>query len=271
MLEYRTGNLLQSDAEALVNPVNCVGVMGRGLALQFKKAWPDNFTAYQAACRRGELQPGRMLVFETGQSANPKYLINFPTKRHWRDNSRMEDIDAGLAALADEIRTRRICSVAVPALGSGLGGLDWRDVRTRIEAALGALRDVRVAVFEPRDAFPAPSVTASCAAPAGRHSLETIAALVKSGHIREGMTRAELRALLGDPDDVGGTSRKYREPSLWKYGEVEFAFPNARTAREAATHGLWLVYVDSFEGDPRPFIKLLGPEAKPAGSDTVGK
>jgi hypothetical protein len=93
--------------------------------------------------------------------------------------------------------------------------------------------------------------------------LESISALVRAGQIREGMTRAELRALLGDPDDVGCTSRKYKEPSIWKYGEVEFAFPAARSAREAEAHGLWLVYVDSFEGDPRPFIKLLGPDAKP--------
>lgn len=139
-VEYRrSGDLLQADAEVLVNPVNCVGIMGRGLALQFKRVWPGNFTAYEAACQRGELRPGRMLVVETGQLANQKYIINFPTKQHWRDKSRMEDIDAGLTALVDEIRTRCVQSVAVPALGSGLGGLDWRDVRPRIEAALRAL------------------------------------------------------------------------------------------------------------------------------------
>lgn len=149
MIEYRTGDILQADAEALVNTVNCVGIMGRGVALQFKNAYPENFKAYEAACAREEVQPGKMFVFETGQLTNPKCIINFPTKRHWRGKSRMEDIESGLRALIDEIRTRRIRSIALPPLGSGLGGLDWRDVRPRIEAALRGLDDVRVIVFEP--------------------------------------------------------------------------------------------------------------------------
>jgi O-acetyl-ADP-ribose deacetylase (regulator of RNase III) len=122
MIEFKTGDILQTDAEALVNTVNCVGIMGRGIALQFKQAFPDNFKAYEAACARKEAQPGRMLVFETGFLANPKYIVNFPTKRHWRGKSRIEDIEAGLKALVDEIRKRGIRSIAVPPLGSGLGG-----------------------------------------------------------------------------------------------------------------------------------------------------
>ena len=149
MIEYKTGNLLEEDAEALVNTVNCVGVMGRGISLQFKKAWPENFKAYAAACRRQEVQPGRMFVFETGSLTNPRYIINFPTKRHWRGKSRMEDVEAGLRALVAEIRQRRILSVAIPPLGAGLGGLDWAEVRPRIERAMRDLPDVRVIVFEP--------------------------------------------------------------------------------------------------------------------------
>jgi O-acetyl-ADP-ribose deacetylase (regulator of RNase III) len=149
MIEYQTGDILRADAEALVNTVNCVGIMGRGIALQFKNAHPENFKAYEAACAREEVQPGHMFVFETGYLTNPKYIINFPTKRHWRGKSRIEDIDAGLKALAREILARRIRSVALPPLGSGLGGLDWRDVRPRIEASLRDLADVRVIVFEP--------------------------------------------------------------------------------------------------------------------------
>src|ERR1700674_2838694 len=99
MSEFKTGDILQADAEALVNTVNCVGIMGRGIALQFKRAFPENFKAYEAACAREEVQPGRMLVFETGFLANPKYIINFPTKRHWRGKSRIKDIDAGLKPL----------------------------------------------------------------------------------------------------------------------------------------------------------------------------
>jgi O-acetyl-ADP-ribose deacetylase (regulator of RNase III) len=149
MIEYKTGDILAEDAEALVNTVNCVGIMGRGIALQFKKVWPANFKAYAAACRRHEVQPGRMFVFETRELTGPRYIINFPTKRHWRGRSRIEDIEAGLDALVQEIRSRDIRSIALPPLGAGLGGLDWAQVRKRIDEALGTLDDVRVVVFEP--------------------------------------------------------------------------------------------------------------------------
>ena len=149
MMRFKVGDLLAEDAEALVNTVNCVGVMGRGIALQFKKAFPGNFRAYAKACKRGEVRPGRMFVFETGQLANPRYIINFPTKRHWRGNSRIEDVQAGLQDLATVIHERDIRSIAVPPLGSGLGGLEWSDVRPRIERALGEFDNLDVVVFEP--------------------------------------------------------------------------------------------------------------------------
>lgn len=149
MIEYKTGDILAEDAEALVNTVNCVGFMGRGIALQFKKAWPDNFKAYAVACNKGEVQPGRMLVFETGRLTGPRYIVNFPTKRHWRGRSRIEDIESGLTTLVHEIRERKIRSIAVPPLGAGLGGLDWKDVRPLIARAVQGIPDVRVIVFEP--------------------------------------------------------------------------------------------------------------------------
>ena len=152
MIRFTTGDILAEDVEALVNTVNCVGVMGRGIALQFKKAFPENFRVYAAACRRGEVQPGRMFVFETGALTNPSYIINFPTKRHWRGNSRIEDIDAGLKDLAMVISERDIRSIAVPPLGAGLGGLEWSDVRPRIEKVLSSFKDLDVVVFEPRGA-----------------------------------------------------------------------------------------------------------------------
>ena len=148
MIEYKTGDIIAEDAEALVNTVNCVGVMGRGIALQFKKAFPENFKSYAAACKRNEVQPGRMFVFETGQMY-PRYIINFPTKRHWRGKSRMEDIDAGLTALAKEIQALNIRSIALPPLGSGLGGLAWSEVRPRIESMLRGFDDLKVVLFEP--------------------------------------------------------------------------------------------------------------------------
>jgi O-acetyl-ADP-ribose deacetylase (regulator of RNase III) len=149
MIRYTSGDILRAGTEALVNTVNSVGVMGRGIALQFKQEFPANFKAYAAACRLGEVQPGRMFVFDTGKFTSPRYIINFPTKRHWRGKSRIEDIQAGLAALVEEIRHRQIRSVAIPPLGSGLGGLDWAQVRPLIEETLSALPDVEIVVFEP--------------------------------------------------------------------------------------------------------------------------
>ena len=149
MIEYKTGDILKEEAEALVNTVNCVGVMGRGIALQFKRAFPENFKAYAARCQRNAMRPGRVFVFETGQLTSPRYIINFPSKRHWRGKSRMEDIESGLASLAHEIRSRGIRSVAIPPLGSGLGGLNWPAVRVRLEGALKEFKDVQVVIFEP--------------------------------------------------------------------------------------------------------------------------
>ena len=147
-IEYTTGDLLAADVDALVNPVNCVGAMGKGLALQFKRAYPGNYDAYVKACRRGDVRPGRMFTYETGKEG-PRLVVNFPTKRHWKDSSRIEDIEAGLRGLAWEIATRGIRSVALPAVGCGLGGLDWTEVCERIESTLGGLGAVRVVVYEP--------------------------------------------------------------------------------------------------------------------------
>ena len=149
MIEIVKGNILEADAEALVNTVNCVGFMGKGIALQFKQAFPKNFKAYEAACRVGRVLPGRMFIYENGRLINPRYIINFPTKRHWRGNSRIADIRSGLKALITDIRKLGIRSVAVPPLGCGLGGLDWRQVRPMIEKAFSALPNVRVFLFEP--------------------------------------------------------------------------------------------------------------------------
>ena len=152
MIQYVKGNLLKADAEALVNTVNCVGHMGKGIALQFKKAYPDNYKTYRKACDHEEVKPGRMHVFETNKMINPKYIINFPTKRHWRGESKIEDVEAGLKALADEVRVRGIKSIAVPPLGCGLGGLAWSVVRRLIENAFQDLPNVQVHLYPPQGA-----------------------------------------------------------------------------------------------------------------------
>ena len=148
--------------EALVNTVNSVGYMGKGVALQFKQAFPENFTAYQKACRAKEVRPGKMFVFETGSMISPKYIINFPTKRHWRGNSRLEDIESGLSALIQEIKRLGIGSIAVPPLGCGLGGLDWKVVRPMIEKAFSDMPEVRVLLFEPAGAPEEKTTEESC-------------------------------------------------------------------------------------------------------------
>lgn len=177
-IQFRTGgDVLREPADALVNTVNCVGVMGRGVALQFKKAFPRNYREYKAACDRGEVVPGRMFVTENVGLGGPRLIINFPTKRHWRGRSRMEDIESGLVALRNEIVNRGVHSIAIPPLGSGLGGLDWAEVRKRIEAAL---RDVEadVVVFEPAG-LPDPDVMARTAeAPPMTPCRATLVALV---------------------------------------------------------------------------------------------
>ncbi len=179
MIEPTTGDILKADAEALVNTVNCVGFMGRGIAAQFKRAFPANFAVYEAACKREEVQPGRMLVVETGQLTNPRWIVNFPTKRHWRANSRLEDIDAGLVALTAEIRRLGIKSIAVPPLGCGLGGLAWSDVRPRIERAFATLPDVKVLLFEPIGAPAAHAMARSATAPAMTPGRAVLVALVE--------------------------------------------------------------------------------------------
>ncbi|MCY4634501.1 MAG: macro domain-containing protein [Acidobacteria bacterium] len=178
MITYKTGDILAEAAEALVNTVNCVGVMGRGVALQFKRAFPENFKAYAARCKRDEMRPGRVFVFETGAMVPPRYIINFPTKRHWRGNSRIEDIEAGLADLTRTIRVLCIRSIAVPPLGSGLGGLEWSDVRPRIEKALRGFNDLEIVVFEPNGAPAADRMVRSREAPTMTSSRAALVALM---------------------------------------------------------------------------------------------
>ncbi|KAB0268473.1 macro domain-containing protein [Microvirga brassicacearum] len=149
MIKFTQGNLFESNVDALVNTVNTVGVMGKGIALMFKEAYPENFKAYETACKQGTVQVGRMFVTERNQLIGPKWIINFPTKKHWRHPSKMEWIEEGLADLKNVIRENRIRSLALPPLGSGNGGLDWADVRPKIEAALGSLAGVEIVVFEP--------------------------------------------------------------------------------------------------------------------------
>jgi O-acetyl-ADP-ribose deacetylase (regulator of RNase III) len=159
MFELTRGDLLKADAEAVVNTVNTEGIMGKGIALQFRKAYPENYEAYRRACEKGMVRPGRMFVFDREVMTSPRYIINFPTKRHWKSKSRMEDIETGLVALLAEIQQLGVKSVAVPPLGCGLGGLNWSQVRERMRDAFAQLPDVHWLVFEPSGAPAAETMT----------------------------------------------------------------------------------------------------------------
>jgi O-acetyl-ADP-ribose deacetylase (regulator of RNase III) len=196
MIQHTQGNVLTADCEALVNTVNTVGVMGKGIALQFKQAFPDNFRQYERACRAGEVRAGRMFVVPTGLLGNPRYIVNFPTKRHWRQPSRLEYIVEGLTDLVAQVRALEVRSIAVPPLGCGSGGLEWAVVRPLIERAFGALPEVRVLLFAPAAAPHAATMPVRTARPAmtrGRAILVRLLELYRAMDYR--LSRLEVQKL----------------------------------------------------------------------------
>ncbi|MFO7760209.1 MAG: macro domain-containing protein [Dissulfuribacterales bacterium] len=224
MIDLKSGNILHADTEALVNTVNCVGVMGRGIALQFKKAFPDKyFNEYKAACEKKELQPGKMLVHNLNRLHNPRYVIDFPTKRHWKGKSRMEDIEAGLAALVKEVRDREIKSIALPPLGCGLGGLYWPDVRLKIEDAFQDLEDVQVLLYEPKGAPSAEKIIQSKKTPrltVGRSTLLILMRRYLAAVMDPSVTLLEIHKLMYFMQETGeGLRLKYQKGVYGPYAQ----------------------------------------------------
>lgn len=222
MIRFTTGDIIRSDAEALVNTVNCVGVMGRGIALQFRKTFPQNYREYKAACDAGEVVPGKMFITERRALSGPKYIVNFPTKRHWRGKSRLEDITIGLQALRREIDALGIRSIAIPPLGSGLGGLNWNEVRSEIESFLGDL-EVDVIVFEPGET-PDPRVMARTReAPKmtpGRATLVTLMHRYLAGLMDPFVTLIEVHKLMYFMQVAGEPLRlRYKKHHYGPYAE----------------------------------------------------
>lgn len=262
MIELTSGDILKDDSEAIVNTVNCVGIMGRGIALQFKNAWPENFKAYEAACLRQEVQPGRMFIFETGHLTNPRYIINFPTKRHWRGKSRMQDIDAGLHALVTELRQRGITSVAIPPLGSGLGGLEWEEVRPRIEAALAELPDVHVRVFEPKGAPEADRMQHRREVPKmtpGRAALIELMSRYIRGLLDPSITLLEVHKLMYFMQSAGQPLRlNYVKGPYGPYGE------NLRHVLKAIEGHMVAGYADGGDAPDKPLTLVPGAEDEAA-------
>ncbi len=197
MLQLARGNLLEAPVEALVNSVNTVGVMGKGIALQFKRAFPANFTAYERACKAGEVEIGRVFVFETGE-LQPRWILNVPTKRDWRNPSRLDDVRRGIDALVAIIRRLGIRSVAVPPLGCGAGGLSWDVVRPLLEVALRELSDVEVMLFAPggtpaADAMP--NRTSKPPMTPGRAALLAVASAYLDAGLGGELTTLEMQKL----------------------------------------------------------------------------
>lgn len=222
MIRYTTGDILKQDADAIVNTVNCVGVMGRGIALQFKKAFPHNFEVYKSACDLGEVVPGKMFITERKALTSPRFIVNFPTKRHWRGKSRMEDITSGLQALKAEIIERDIKSIAIPPLGSGLGGLNWAEVKVAIEDALSELH-VDIIVFEPGGVPDAKVMARSTEPPKmspGRATLVTLMDRYLSGLLDPFITLIELHKLMYFMQVAGEPlSLKYKKYHYGPYAE----------------------------------------------------
>jgi len=153
MMRFTKGNLLDANVEAVVNTVNTVGVMGKGIALMFKERFPKNYQEYLAATKSGAVQIGKMFVSATDELTGPKWVINFPTKKHWRHPTKIEWVREGLVALKGTIREKQIRSIAIPPLGCGNGGLNWSDVRPLIAKYLGDLTDVEIIVYEPTQQY----------------------------------------------------------------------------------------------------------------------
>lgn len=222
MISFTHGNILEAHADALVNTVNCVGIMGRGIALQFKNTFPDNFTSYAAACKRNEVQPGRMFVTETGE-LSPRFIVNFPTKRHWKGKSRMEDVEAGLVDLVRVIERLGIKSIAIPPLGAGLGGLEWDEVRPRIVAAMEKLPSVEIVIYEPSGAPDLPALARNKKVPsmtAGRAALIGLMHRYLNGLMDPFVTLLEAHKLMFFLQEAGeNLSLKYSKGSYGPYAE----------------------------------------------------
>ncbi|MET3515173.1 O-acetyl-ADP-ribose deacetylase (regulator of RNase III) [Pseudacidovorax sp. 1753] len=256
MIELTSGDILKDDSDAIVNTVNCVGIMGRGIALQFKNAWPENFKAYKAACDREEVQPGRMFIYDTEQLAAPRYIVNFPTKRHWKGKSRMQDIDAGLEALVRDVARLGIRSIAIPPLGSGLGGLEWDEVRPRIEAAMQALPDVRVRIYEPKGAPAADKMQHSREVPrmtAGRAALVELMNRYVQGLLDPAISLLEVHKLMYFMQEAGEPLRlSYVKAPYGPYAE------NLRHVLQKIEGHMVAGYADGGDDPTKPLTVVPG-------------
>lgn len=200
MINLVTGNLLKDSVDALVNTVNTKGIMGKGIALQFKQAYPDMFKKYEFDCKHGDVRLGKVHIYDNGALADgPRWIINFPTKDHWKSKSKINDIEAGLIDLAKQIEILGIRSIAIPPLGCGLGGLRWSEVYSLIETYLGGIKDVDIHVYPPSGAPEAKSVVIKTKKPNMTKSTAALILLIEkylSGQLSPFISLLEIHKLM---------------------------------------------------------------------------
>jgi len=212
----KRGNLLQENVDALVNTVNCVGVMGKGIALQFKMMFPQNFNEYKRACERNEVKPCKMFIFDRGRLFGPRFIINFPTKVHWKDKSKIEYIKCGLADLIYNIQKLEIKSIAIPPLGSGSGGLEWSEVKPLIIEKMELLRDIKVIVYEPSRSPKPEEIKVSTKKPKMTFGRAALILLLQSyREIGYGLTQLEIQKLMYFLQEAG-------EPLQLKFEKAKY-------------------------------------------------
>ena len=250
MITFKQDDIFNINSEALVNTVNCVGIMGRGIALQFKQKFPENFKQYEIACKHKEVVPGKMFVYSTSNIHTPKFIINFPTKRHWRDSSYIEDIEIGLISLKEVIIKNNIKSIAIPPLGCGLGGLNWNIVKEKIKLALQELSDVEITVLEPGN-VPMVQNPKEPQMTAGRAALIELMQQYLSGFLDPYITLLEVHKLLYFLQECG-------EPLHLKYEKYIYG-PYATNLRHVLNHIEGHFISGFFDGgdDPQKQLQIL--------------
>lgn len=255
MIKHAKGNLLHADADALVNTVNAEGVMGKGIALQFKRAFSEMFEEYLSACKAGQVRLGHMHVVRTDRlTEGPRWIINFPTKKHWKSRSKLEDVESGLRDLVKVVKELGIRSIAIPPLGCGHGGLDWKDVRPMIEAAFEH-QDVEALVYSPEGAPPAEQMVSRTAVPnmtVGRAALIALLRRYSDGLLDPFVSLLELHKLMYFLQEAG-------EPLKLKYSAQRYG-PYASNLRQVLIklEGHWLSGYGDGEDDPKKPLELKG-------------
>ena len=255
MIEIIKGNIIDQKTEAIVNTVNCVGVMGRGIALSFRDAFPENYREYKKLCDEGAIVPGRMFVFVAGDIFEKKYIINFPTKKHWKEKSKIEYIKAGLDDLVRAVKEYCITSITIPPLGCGLGGLDWREVRPLIEKAMSILPDVKINIIEPDKNYEIDRkkdiVTEKHKLTVGRASLLVLMGRYLEAMMDTNVTLLEIHKLMYFLQEAG-------EPLRLKYQKAVYG-PYASNLRHVldVMNNIYISGFDDREDNPEKEIDML--------------